>query len=86
MKRQYSTALVVIVVTLIFAFIQAAGSSGNEYILSFGLACCILGLVWVIVGGLLAIIGGKVRSVGLGFLTSAGITFLIGTGVCSTLL
>ncbi|MBN8854914.1 MAG: hypothetical protein BGO55_19565 [Sphingobacteriales bacterium 50-39] len=86
MKRQFITALIVVVVTMLFAFISAAGSTGKDYALSFGLACCVFGLLWLIVGGLLAIAGGKVRSVGLGFLTSAGITFLIGTGVCSTLL
>jgi len=86
MKKQFITVLIVVVATLLFAFINAAGSTGKDYALSFGLSCCLFGLLWVIVGGLLAIAGGKARSIGLGFLTSAGITFLIGTGVCSTIM
>jgi hypothetical protein len=85
MKKQFSIALLLIVLTLIIAFITSARSSGSDYTLNFGLVCCSLGLLWVLAGVVLAP-WERTRNTGYGFLISAGITFLIGTGVCSTML
>ena len=85
MKKQYLISLIVIALTLAFALIGAAGSHGANYTLYVGLTCCVAGLVWVFVGVIFAV-RDKTRDIGYGFLIGAGITFLIGTGVCSTLL
>jgi len=85
MKEQYGTALILIALTLLLSFIWSSGSRGAAYTLNFGLTCCSLGLLWVLIGTLL-LITKRIRNIGFGFLISAGLTFLIGTGVCSTLL
>jgi hypothetical protein len=89
MKVQYVTALILIATTLVIAFISTAGSSGSGFIFDFGSTTCGIALLWVLTGILLTVANkdeSRAKNIGYGFLMSAGLTMLIGAGVCSTLL
>ncbi len=72
-------------VAIIVAIFGALSSGTEGFVIAFGIVCCAGGLICLAIGVLVAI-AGRDRELARALLLSAGITFLIGTGVCSTLL
>jgi hypothetical protein len=69
----------------IIGVITSAGAgSRSPFVLIFGAVCCLCGLLSLLLAGICGISGNK--EVAKALLLSAGITFLTGTGVCSTML
>lgn len=56
----------------------------EDFIFAFGTSCCLGGVISLLLAAVYNVAGKKEWA--KGFLMSAGITFLVGTGVCSTIL
>jgi len=85
MKKHFKISLIIMAVAFIIAIFAAVKAGYEGFIIAFGSICCIGGL-GCLVAGLFLLIDKDSRDDGQAVLLSAGITFLIGTGVCSTLL
>jgi len=85
MKLHFKISLIVVAIAVVFAIIAAIGGDAGAIALTFGITCCVAGLACFVIG-LLVAINPKHREVGRAMLLSAGLTFLIGTGACSTYL
>ena len=76
----------------VFAVIANASGGGRDgFVFSFGLICCIGGVICLLIAPMVGLIRNPQNKEGdkelaKAFLMAAGITFLVGTGVCSTLL
>jgi hypothetical protein len=85
MKKHLKISLIIMAIAFIFAIFVALKSGIGGFVIAFGSICCIAGLFCLVIG-LILLINKDSRDEGQALLISAGITFLIGTGVCSTLL
>ena len=64
--------------------ITISGGGSGVFMLALGSCCCLGGVLSLLLAAVYNISGKK--EWGRAFLLSAGITFLVGTGVCSTYL
>ena len=84
MKTHFKISLVVVALATVLAVITAIQSTAAAIVIVFGSTCCIAGLLCLIISAFFAL--GKQKEMSTAFLMSAGITFLLGTGVCSAAL
>ncbi|MBN9379648.1 MAG: hypothetical protein J0H74_02710 [Chitinophagaceae bacterium] len=84
MKTHFKISLVVVALATLLAIITAAQTGAGAIVITFGATCCLAGLFSLVISAIFAL--SKQKEVARAFLISAGITFLLGTGVCSTLL
>jgi len=84
-KPHFKISLIVVALATLLAIIAAVQQpSPTVIVITFGSTCCIAGLFSLVIAGILGLSRQYERA--KAFLMSAGITFLLGTGVCSTLL
>jgi len=84
MKLHFKISLVVVALASILSIISAFQSSSDVTVIVFGCTCCLAGLFSLVIAAFFGL--SRQNEVARAFLLSAGITFLLGTGVCSTLL
>ncbi|HVW58450.1 MAG TPA: hypothetical protein VHC48_00390 [Puia sp.] len=84
MKTHFKISLVVVALATILAVITAIQSTADAIVIVFGSTCCIAGLFSLVISAFFAL--SKQKEMSTAFLMSAGITFLLGTCVCSTAL
>ena len=84
MKTHFKISLVVVALATLMAVIAAINGGGESIVMAFGITCCLAGLGSLLISAVFAI--SRRKEMSTAFLMSAGITFLLGTGVCSTLL
>jgi hypothetical protein len=84
MKMHFKISLIVVALAILLAIIAAVQSGAEVIVIVFGSTCCLAGLFSLVISAFFAL--SKQREIARAFLVSAGITFLLGTGVCSTLL
>lgn len=84
MKTHFKISLVVVALATILAVITATQSDASSIVVTFGTVCCLAGLFSLIIGGIFAL--ARQKEMAQAFFISAGMTFLLGTGVCSTAL
>ena len=84
MKMHFKISLIVVALATVLSIIAAFQSSAEVIVITFGSTCCIAGLFSLVIAAFFGL--GKQNETAKAFLMSAGITFLLGTGVCSTLL
>ncbi|MDO6433967.1 hypothetical protein Q4E93_25390 [Flavitalea sp. BT771] len=85
MKKHFQISLIIMAIAFLIAIFAALKAGMEGFVIAFGSICCLGGL-GCLVAGLFLMIDKKSREDGQAVLLSAGITLLIGTGVCSTLL
>jgi len=85
MKKHFTISLIVVGLAAFFAVFSSNHEGVRSFIFSFGSDCCFLGLLCMIIG-LIVVTTRENNELGKAFLMSAGITFLVGTGLCSTML
>lgn len=84
MKTHYKISLVVVALATVLAIIAATQSDAGAIVITFGTVCCLAGVISMILGGIFAF--ARRKDLSQAFFISAGMTFLLGTGVCSTAL
>ena len=85
MKKHFKISLIIMGIAFFIAIFPALKAGVEGFVIAFGSICCIGGLGCLITG-LFLLMGKNSRDDGKAVLISAGITLLIGTGVCSTLI
>jgi hypothetical protein len=85
MKKHFTISLIVVALAAILALIMGSGRNITDFMITYGTVCCILGAVCLLIGFFFT---GRHRNrdTAEAFFMSAGITFLIGTGVCGVTL
>ena len=84
MKTHFKISLAVVALATLMAIIAAVEGGAESVVIAFGITCCLAGILSLFISAIFGV--ARKKETARAFLLSAGITFLLGTGVCSTLL